>query len=712
MKTASSHIINKNFGIQNTISHHIKSENYGIIFNILRKQLYTDLILAPIREISANAVDAHVEAGKAKTPIKVTLPTLLDSFFKVRDYGFGLSDDKIAELYSGYGDSNKRNTNDAIGGFGIGKFAPLAYGDSFIINSYQNGTVHSWNSYIDASNRGAMSKMGSAPTTEPNGMEIIVPVKGNDINAFHEKAINLFAYFDVTPELINATPEDITLLNERKDKTAVFSGSNYRFTGQNWNSLVVMGGIPYKIDSSTISADISFESKIILDAGVILNFNIGELEIAASRETLNYSNNTKKKLAKALEAVATDIIKQVNDSFKNCATLWDAKRLHQEVFDYYGKLYPLRRFFDKNLVYKGVTINSGSFFSVTEGVRIMNFSKNQNYRNLKRVRGVSTDMIVAKTQNIVVEDDIKASNGILNRVVPIIEAGQMYKNVYVVSFADAQTRQDWFKDTSFDGPMIKLSSLPKEPLSNYYGTSDGSNASIKNKKHTKKEFIFNFNFKPSYSSKASEWYETADVDISNDSGVYLIIDRFNYLNKSGLACEPAYFKKLYKEYSGFNINFPTVYCIKNSQLDKIKANPKMISFWDWLENQIKESFKNDPVLLESASNHHEWSSDDYTLRATLRSLARMSKVRTGMINDFFNHVIYMYEHRSHEFYNLIQSYISEDVFKPTYNIKAEFEAVRVRYPVFGATVKHISEHSIGQEEASAFDGYFNLIDKV
>ena len=179
MKTVQSHIINKQSGIQHTISHHIKSENYGVIFNILRKQLYTDQILAPIREVSANAVDAHVECGKANVPIKVTLPTQLDSFLRIRDYGTGLSDEKIAELYSGYGDSGKRNSNETIGGFGIGKFAPLAYGDSFIINSYQNGVVSSWNSYIDASNRGAMSKMGVAPSTEPDGLEIVMPVKGD-----------------------------------------------------------------------------------------------------------------------------------------------------------------------------------------------------------------------------------------------------------------------------------------------------------------------------------------------------------------------------------------------------------------------------------------------------------------------------------------------------------------------------------------------------
>lgn len=721
MKTASSHIINKSHGIQNTISHHIKSENYGIIFNILRKQLYTDLILAPIREISANSVDAHFEAGKAKTPIKVTLPTLLDSFFKVRDYGFGLSDDKIAELYSGYGDSNKRGTNDAIGGFGIGKFAPLAYGDSFIINSYQNGTVHSWNSYIDASNRGAMSKMGSAPTTEPNGMEIIVPVKGNDIQAFHEKAANLFAYFDVTPELVNATPEDLQTIERIKTKPVLYSGPNYKFTGENYSSVVVMGGIPYKIDSNVLAGEITTQSKIILDAGVILNFNIGDLEIAASRETLNYSDNTKKKLIKGLQSVVESIINQVNDSFKNCNSLWDAKCLHQEVFDYYGKLYSLRRFFDNSLVYNGTPVTNSCFYNTTD-VRIVSYSKNQNYRNLKRVRGFITDTISAHKLNVVIEDDIKASNGVLNRIVPLIESGKQCKSVYVISFADDSTRKKWFDETKFDGEIIKMSSLPKEPLSKYYPSAANANGA-KNNKHVKKGFIFNFNFKSSFSSKDSEWYDTTSVDVSNDSGVYLIIDHFKYFDKSGCSHEPCDLKHVYKKFKEQGIEFPTVYCFKNSEASKVKANFKMVLLWDWLHAKIQEVLEEDAETFTRISNLHAWfnhGNDEDALntsrKTTLFAFAKNSKVENGAIFDFFNHVITCSNEKGYNdfynFYNLIKCYVSEDVFKPTFDLNAEFKEIALRYPAFAASIKHIPAHSVDKTESKAFDSYFNLVDGV
>ena len=44
------------------------------MFKILSDSLYSDKVMAVIRELSTNANDAHVAAGN-KNPFKVTLPT-------------------------------------------------------------------------------------------------------------------------------------------------------------------------------------------------------------------------------------------------------------------------------------------------------------------------------------------------------------------------------------------------------------------------------------------------------------------------------------------------------------------------------------------------------------------------------------------------------------------------------------------------------------
>ena len=146
-------------GIQEAVSFGIKSDGLAHIFNVLRNQLYSDKILAVMREYSANAVDANVEAGKPLTPITVTLPNRMNLNFKVRDNGFGLSDEDIREVYAFYGESTKRNSNALIGQLGLGSKSAFAYGDNFVINSFIGGKMSSYNAFIDDSQVGQIAKL-------------------------------------------------------------------------------------------------------------------------------------------------------------------------------------------------------------------------------------------------------------------------------------------------------------------------------------------------------------------------------------------------------------------------------------------------------------------------------------------------------------------------------------------------------------------------
>ena len=138
----------------------IKESGLSHIFNVLRNQLYSDKVLAVIREYSCNAVDAHVEVGKGDVPIKVTLPTQMTPELKVRDFGRGLTETEIAEIYAMYGESTKRGSNEQIGQLGLGCKSAFAYGDNFIINSFVKGTKTTYNAFIDPSDIGQISKMG------------------------------------------------------------------------------------------------------------------------------------------------------------------------------------------------------------------------------------------------------------------------------------------------------------------------------------------------------------------------------------------------------------------------------------------------------------------------------------------------------------------------------------------------------------------------
>jgi len=98
-------------------------------FDILSASLYSDRLLAPIRELIANAYDA------SKENMLVTLPTALMPIFSVRDYGPGLSHEDALVLYTTYFESTKNNDNNSIGGFGLGSKSPFAYVDQFTVDS-------------------------------------------------------------------------------------------------------------------------------------------------------------------------------------------------------------------------------------------------------------------------------------------------------------------------------------------------------------------------------------------------------------------------------------------------------------------------------------------------------------------------------------------------------------------------------------------------
>src|SRR6476660_5010943 len=81
--------------------------------------LYSDAIMAVIREYSTNALDAHRESG-LHMPITVCVPTTLRPTFSVEDFGVGMSTDQLLNLYSSYGASTKRETNEQTGMLGLG----------------------------------------------------------------------------------------------------------------------------------------------------------------------------------------------------------------------------------------------------------------------------------------------------------------------------------------------------------------------------------------------------------------------------------------------------------------------------------------------------------------------------------------------------------------------------------------------------------------
>ena len=248
-------------------------ETNAHVFQMLTTKVYNDIILAPIRELSTNALDATIEAGST-TPFHVHLPTSDEPYFSVRDYGTGLSPEAIATMYTTMGASTKRDSNAYNGQFGIGKLAPLAYTTSFTVDSYYQGTHYS---YLITLKDGipVYSLLFDSSTSEPNGLKLTLSVKTSDINDFHQRAQDLYRYFDRKPtlnvDLDISTPVESQLCDD------------WYFHNQR-NSYVLMSNVRYVIATSNFKT-YGFDR-------VIFKLPTGSVSITPGRESLSYDEKT------------------------------------------------------------------------------------------------------------------------------------------------------------------------------------------------------------------------------------------------------------------------------------------------------------------------------------------------------------------------------------------------------------------------------------
>lgn len=288
----------------------VVTENFSIksspkAFQILSSNLYSNKIRAVIREYSCNALDAHRYAGNENTPFKITLPTKLQQNFIVRDYGNGLSEQEIKELFTTYFSSSKDQSNDFTGALGLGSKSAFSYTDSFSCTSFYNGNKYVYSLFLDQGEP-KVTLMYQAKSDEPSGVEINIPVQLEDIYKFEREASVVFSAFDVKPNgfkddvKINYYYEDIGVINLRNSNFV----SRDSFSGKCLYAR--MGNVLYPISREYTSEYIDKLELFGIDSNsiiVFVDFKIGELDIAPSREQLSYDKTTISNIESKLESI-------------------------------------------------------------------------------------------------------------------------------------------------------------------------------------------------------------------------------------------------------------------------------------------------------------------------------------------------------------------------------------------------------------------------
>jgi len=522
------------------------------ILTILRDKLYSDKIMAVIREYTTNAVDAHVEAGKSDLPIKVMLPTRLKPTFSVRDFGLGLDEDDVRNIYVMYGASTKRQSNDVTGQLGLGCKCGFAYTDQFQITSFFGGEKKIYNAYIDESNLGKIALMGTSPSTEVDGIEITIAVDPDDVRSFQEKAAFLFSHFKTTPDISGLTDYKLQEFDYWLDGE-LENGVRWGLQSKNSSPTAVMGNIPYIIDPRQFS--FGERGTYVMNHGIHIWFNIGDLQMAANREALEYTPKTKKHIRVVVKEVVNKVAQQASTKVQDAKTYREAC----SIFNLMKRESIFKVFAGKSGTdWNGEKVDGEILKTETPGQRWdLNLNQNvdiepdtklqkvylqRSYRSNSReytmqqtwVTGVAvTDDVTICELDVTTKWRVKLEYQLDIKRQAILASTQRYSHygsdgfIYLVAFKDDAERQAMYKKWHLDEWDIqKVSDLP-DPPNTFVASATPTMSKTQKKKHTAKFFTLKDNFDTAPTRKSDNWdKENVDINDESEDRIYIILDHF------------------------------------------------------------------------------------------------------------------------------------------------------------------------------------------
>ena len=580
-------------------------EDSAKIFSILRSNIYSDKILAVVREYSTNGWDGHILNGTPDRQLRVTLPTSLSPVFKVRDFGVGLSEESVMHIYTSYGTSTKDSSNDFNGTFGLGSKSAFAYGNTFGITSYFNGVKTLYTAYLDETNIGKIRKEYSEPTSEKNGVEIEIAVKSADIRQFNETASNFYKHFNPTPLFLGGDGTADCAIMRFNESALMFEGSDFSIRNTSnvsyWmreKSVAVMGNVAYPISVDALGWTDS-RADILSKACVILQIPIGAVSITASREALEYDKRTKEYLISRVCLMHSEILKQTQDSVDSCASFWEGATLLNGIRDLdksiadkvtFDKWKSTVRWTASTNYYNGYAVMLDDKFVRDEICNKFDVTlKQYNYFDTPRLSGYRVSQLVpdSKTVFIFNRPGKVKKDEVTWRV---RGAGRKYRhladriNVVLVEFTGKDTSAEMLKGI-FKGAVT--GNLEDCDIVKYQSSRSVSPRKAVSNTDLAKVKIFSFNRGNNTTTKSLNWDAVSNDEILNGGGVYVTINAYDRAD-AGLTSKVGNMEAVATvlrmlETAGITVR--TVYGIRDSVK---KIGDGWVKFDDWVVDVVND----------------------------------------------------------------------------------------------------------------------------
>lgn len=265
----------------------------GNTFRTIVDGLYSNKEQSIVRELCANAWDAQKRVGSSRA-FFVRGPVLDDQQFSVRDYGIGMDHKKVMTLYTTMFMSDKSETNDQVGMFGLGSKSPFSYTDQFNLTCYDGKIARFYTCSIGDAGLPQINLMQEVQSDEPRGVLVSFHVRPNDHHNFRNAIESVSLAYDPVFE---------TNLKKLPAKGEV------AIQGKGWQSYT-NSHLPAQwcVRQGCVIYPLTETSGLVLprdstERHYLLECPIGTIQVTASRETIAYKEAVVEYLKDRLEHI-------------------------------------------------------------------------------------------------------------------------------------------------------------------------------------------------------------------------------------------------------------------------------------------------------------------------------------------------------------------------------------------------------------------------
>ena len=379
----------------------------------------------------------------------------------------------------------------------------------------------------------------------------------------------------------------MTLFQRSLEYERLISGDNWfiiKDSSSYDSSYVVMGNIGYPINREQIMVEWNDHYNHLIQSGIVVSVDIGDISITPSREALEYNEKTIQKIRDTLDEVRDDLQEQCSKKVNECKNAWQARIL-------------------LNSIQGSLGYNAGKLIGDVEfkGKKIPHAAGPEVVRKYWTEHRVKCsrqpeNVVPINGKTVVVIKDIKSKFDSRSRHF----CHEHGKNVYLVVAESMEEVMEVLECSPEDQVVYLASELPDPPAGTYKrGGSGGAPL---------RTTIDCYKFSPERNGgwrrnyKSRYWIE---VDIlKEDSAEFVYVQFHNYeISTEGRSISLE--SQVIGDLGDLGIDVPDIYAVKSKDINKLSKKKGAITLKQWLYKQCEQFDKPETLLAMTNSNSRE-----------------------------------------------------------------------------------------------------------